>query len=291
MSHRRRRSAVMKSSGMRTMPKMDAAIIPPKTGVPTGWGVAAPPAAQQQEEKTQALVFFESMIHSPPPGPGLRRWQCLLPAVLLRRAHCTLRDQRPRSILHGCSKPGLDRSIPATVLFRARLRGDASRPHLPQIDSGSGHGPSNRAPRCDILTRRLWSKTPPTSAEGLPCCSFEYHRWVMLSARYLRDHIDALIRLSHEVQDRAASAKLREMADELRIMVSVAAVTDLVATLHKNVVPVTSDLFGTDSAVPESASAKQKLPRATSAKPKRKTKTNRQAVRSIPPSWNDTYPA
>jgi hypothetical protein len=113
----------------------------------------------------------------------------------------------------------------------------------------------------------------------------------MLSARYLRDHIDALIRLSHEVQDRAASAKLREMADELRIMVSVAAVTDLVATLHKNVVPATSDLFGTDSAVPESASAKQKLPRATSAKPKRKTKTNHQAVRSIPPSWNDTYPA
>jgi len=107
---------------------------------------------------------------------------------------------------------------------------------------------------------------------------FENHRWVMLSARYLLDHIDALIRLSQAVQDRTASAKLKEMADELRIMVSVADVTDLVATLRKNVVP-------------ESASAKQKLPTATSAKSRRKTKMVRQAVRSIQPSLNARYPA
>jgi len=92
----------------------------------------------------------------------------------------------------------------------------------------------------------------------------------MLSARYLLDHIDALIRLSQAVQDRTASAKLREMADELRIMVSVADVTDLVATLRKNVVP-------------ESASAKQKLPSATSAKSRRKNKNG-------PPS-SAVYPA
>jgi len=75
----------------------------------------------------------------------------------------------------------------------------------------------------------------------------------MLSTRYLLDHIDALIRLSHEVQDRAASAKLREMADELRIVLSVADVTDLVATLHKNVIPAASALFGTHAVAPESA--------------------------------------
>ena len=57
----------------------------------------------------------------------------------------------------------------------------------------------------------------------------------MLSARYLLDHIDALIRLSQAVQDRTASAKLKEMADELRIMVSVADVTDLATTLNRNV--------------------------------------------------------
>jgi hypothetical protein len=53
----------------------------------------------------------------------------------------------------------------------------------------------------------------------------------MLPAKYLLDHIEALIRLSHEVSDRAISAKLQEMADELRIMVSVADVTDFATAL------------------------------------------------------------
>jgi hypothetical protein len=112
----------------------------------------------------------------------------------------------------------------------------------------------------------------------------------MLSTRYLLDHIDALIRLSHEVQDRTASANLREMADELRIMVSVADVTDLVATLHKNIVPLSPDLVGRDAVVPESTSVKQKLPRTTSAKSKRKTKKDRQVVPSILPSRDAPYP-
>jgi hypothetical protein len=53
----------------------------------------------------------------------------------------------------------------------------------------------------------------------------------MVSTKYLLDHIDSLIRLSHEVKDRAASARLQEMANELRILVSVADVTSLAAAL------------------------------------------------------------
>ena len=51
----------------------------------------------------------------------------------------------------------------------------------------------------------------------------------MVSTKHLLDHIDALVRISHDVQDRAISAKLREMADELRILVSVADVANLAA--------------------------------------------------------------
>jgi len=53
----------------------------------------------------------------------------------------------------------------------------------------------------------------------------------MVSNKHLLDHIEALLSISHDVQDRAISAKLREMADELRILISVAAVSDLAATL------------------------------------------------------------
>jgi hypothetical protein len=68
----------------------------------------------------------------------------------------------------------------------------------------------------------------------------------MLQTKYLLNHIDALLRLSHEVRDRAASAKLREMADEFRIMVSVADVSDLAATLSKSAAPP-PDLIGPDA--------------------------------------------
>jgi hypothetical protein len=53
----------------------------------------------------------------------------------------------------------------------------------------------------------------------------------MLQTDYVLNHIDALVRLSYDVKDRAVSAKLREMADEMRIMVSVAAITNLAADL------------------------------------------------------------
>jgi hypothetical protein len=62
-------------------------------------------------------------------------------------------------------------------------------------------------------------------------------RRVMVSTKDLLDHIEALLRLSHDAKDRAISAKIREMADELRILISVADVTDLAAGLS-NVSPV-----------------------------------------------------
>jgi hypothetical protein len=53
----------------------------------------------------------------------------------------------------------------------------------------------------------------------------------MLTPEYLRHHINALLRLSRGVDDPAVSAKLQEMADELRIMVSVADIAGLAADL------------------------------------------------------------
>jgi hypothetical protein len=83
----------------------------------------------------------------------------------------------------------------------------------------------------------------------------------MLATKFLLNHIDALLRLSHDVKDRAASAKLREMADEFRIMVSVADVTNFAAALKKNAVPPAPDLIGAGA-----------VSGAKSPKPKRKVK-------------------
>jgi hypothetical protein len=58
-----------------------------------------------------------------------------------------------------------------------------------------------------------------------------------LKAEYLRHHIDALLRLSRDVKDPAVSAKLQEMADEFRIIVSVADITGLAADLDRNSLP------------------------------------------------------
>jgi hypothetical protein len=56
----------------------------------------------------------------------------------------------------------------------------------------------------------------------------------MLPTKDLLDHIDALLSLSHDAGDRVISAKLRQMADEFRIIVSVADISNLAATLSKN---------------------------------------------------------
>ena len=55
----------------------------------------------------------------------------------------------------------------------------------------------------------------------------------MLQVEYLRHQSDALLRLSREVEEPEASAKLQELADELRIMVSLADVTSVVENLDR----------------------------------------------------------
>jgi hypothetical protein len=67
---------------------------------------------------------------------------------------------------------------------------------------------------------------------------------MLLKTEYVLKHIDALLRLSHDVTDRAVSAKLKEMADEFRITVAVADISDFAATLNKNAVPLAPDLCG-----------------------------------------------
>jgi hypothetical protein len=54
-----------------------------------------------------------------------------------------------------------------------------------------------------------------------------------MQAEFLRNHIEALLRLSHDAKERAISARLREMADECRIMLSAADISDQVAALSK----------------------------------------------------------
>jgi hypothetical protein len=56
----------------------------------------------------------------------------------------------------------------------------------------------------------------------------------MMHLEYLRKHIDALVALSHDVKDRAVSMRLRELADECRIMLSLADVSEVVAGVIKS---------------------------------------------------------
>jgi G:T/U-mismatch repair DNA glycosylase len=99
----------------------------------------------------------------------------------------------------------------------------------------------------------------------------------MVSTKYLLDHIEALLRLSHDAKDRAISAKIREMADELRIMISVADVTDLAATLssaYSVAAPVSNEiitaLYGTK--MKRRRRAKETASDASSPRSKRRAK-------------------
>jgi hypothetical protein len=102
-------------------------------------------------------------------------------------------------------------------------------------------------------------------------------RRVMVSTKYLLDHIEALLRLSHDAKDRAISVKIREMADELRILISVADVTDFAATLSSAssvAVPVSNEivtaLYGTKRK--HRRTAKESASDTSSFKPKRRAK-------------------
>jgi hypothetical protein len=99
----------------------------------------------------------------------------------------------------------------------------------------------------------------------------------MVSTKNLLDHIEALLRLSHDVKDRAISAKIREMADELRILISVADVTDMAATLSSTssvAVPdsneIVTALYGTKPK--RRRRAKEGASDASSPKPKHRAK-------------------
>jgi hypothetical protein len=61
----------------------------------------------------------------------------------------------------------------------------------------------------------------------------------MWQARHLRDHIDELTRLSRNVKE---PEDRQEIADELRIVASVAYVVNFAATLDQNVVAKASNL-------------------------------------------------
>jgi hypothetical protein len=99
----------------------------------------------------------------------------------------------------------------------------------------------------------------------------------MVSTKHLLDHIEALLRLSHDAKDRAISAKIQEMADELRILISVADVTDFAATLSSAsavAVPISNEiiaaLYGTKPK--RRRRTKEGASDASSLKPKRRAK-------------------
>jgi hypothetical protein len=99
----------------------------------------------------------------------------------------------------------------------------------------------------------------------------------MVSTKYLLDHIEALLRLSHDAKDREISAKIREIADQLRILISVADVTDFAAALSSAssvAVPVSNEmvaaLYGTKRK--RRRRAKESASDASSLKPKRRAK-------------------
>jgi len=101
----------------------------------------------------------------------------------------------------------------------------------------------------------------------------------MVSNKHLLDHIEALLSISHDVSDKAIAAKLREMADELRILISVADIADLAATLG-NPAPAAAPVPNEIVAALYEAKPKRKrrvkeqdaAADAPSPKPKRKTK-------------------
>jgi hypothetical protein len=69
----------------------------------------------------------------------------------------------------------------------------------------------------------------------------------MSQAHYLRAQVDALARLSRNVKEPEMSGKLEEIADELRIMASVAYVVNLAAALDKNSGAKVSNLIRTEA--------------------------------------------
>jgi hypothetical protein len=60
--------------------------------------------------------------------------------------------------------------------------------------------------------------------------------WLMHSPallEFLRKHIDALLALSHEARDRTVAAKIRDLADECRIVLSLMDISNVAAGLNQ----------------------------------------------------------
>jgi hypothetical protein len=105
----------------------------------------------------------------------------------------------------------------------------------------------------------------------------------MVSNKHLLDHIEALLSISHDVQDRAISAKLREMADELRILISVADVADLAATLGNPLppaAPVPNEMVAAlyEAKPKRRRKAKEKEAAADAPGPRAKRKPKKRAI-------------
>jgi len=97
----------------------------------------------------------------------------------------------------------------------------------------------------------------------------------MVSTKDLLDHIEALLRLSHDVKDRAISGKIREMADELRILISVADVTALAAGLggaSSVAVPASNEMVAALYGTKPKRRRKESASDASRPKPKRRAK-------------------
>jgi hypothetical protein len=79
---------------------------------------------------------------------------------------------------------------------------------------------------------------PGTNASGRLLVKWTPGSAIMVQTEYLRNHIDELLRLSHDVKEPAVSAKLREMADECRIMLSVGDICEQAADLNRSRTPI-----------------------------------------------------
>src|SRR5580693_1039875 len=88
------------------------------------------------------------------------------------------------------------------------------------------------------------ARTTAAATRSRPDCNliawsiarYRLYRWASITMHfeYLRKHINVLVALSHVAKDRAVSARLRELADECRIMLSLAEVSEVVAGIIKS---------------------------------------------------------
>src|SRR5580692_10289367 len=154
------------------------------------------------------------------------------------------RQPPPSGSFDGVTTQVIERSVLGLECSLSNLGAPASDYFIcaEEINSGRYYNPAagqrNRS-LLDLFRRLGIGKARPSktrarrSMERTTGHVVRTSRCVMLPTTYLLNHIEALLRLSHDAKDRAVSAKLREMADEFRIMVSVADITDFAAEVSQ----------------------------------------------------------